>query len=389
MRKKGFCILVFLTACGLCGCLNGRNAGERTKTMGAEVEIETDVFAVKNEAETGETRENSAQFGPSEETEQSPSEKTLPVEAEQSPSEKALPAEAEQSPSEEALPAETEQPPSEKTEQPEETGQPGSEESLAEETQTISPAEMTETADLSDYFGEIRGCAVWYSPAENRYVFYNEEMCRQEVSPYSTFKIVSALSGLKNGVLEDADSVMRYSGTVYPVPEWNRDLTLKEAVQSSCIWYFRQVIDAVGRETLEKELTLLEYGNCDLSDWEGSGINPLPELNGFWLGSSLKISPLEQTQVLKRIFEGESIYGEEETAVLKELLRVSDDGGRQIYGKTGSGSGEAWFVGFCEENGGRAYFAVYLNDSTQSGAMTGAAAKEIAMEWLTADRTGA
>ena len=40
---------------------------------------------------------------------------------------------------------------------------------------------------------------------------------------------------------------MNYNGTQYPNLEWNKNLTLKEAFQTSCIWYFRQVINAVGK----------------------------------------------------------------------------------------------------------------------------------------------
>lgn len=44
----------------------------------------------------------------------------------------------------------------------------------------------------------------------------------------------------------------------------------------------------------------MDYGNKDISEWEGSNINSYEELNGFWLSSSLKISPLQQVKVLKK-----------------------------------------------------------------------------------------
>ena len=49
----------------------------------------------------------------------------------------------------------------------------------------------------------------------------------------------------------------------------------------------------------------MNYGNRDISDWQGD-LNegePLTDLKGFWLESSLKISPKEQIQVLRRIME--------------------------------------------------------------------------------------
>lgn len=238
---------------------------------------------------------------------------------------------------------------------------------------------ITEEIDLSDQFGGINGCAVIYESANDKFSVYNSSLCEQEASPYSTFKIISALAGLRNGVIENKGSTMHYSGEEYPLSEWNENLSLEKAFQASCIWYFRQIIDDVGRDEIQSELTLLEYGNCDISEWDGSGINPMSDLNGFWLGSTLKISPLEQVQVLKKIFEGESIYSAEHVAILKEIMLVSEDT-RKIYGKTGSGpDGEAWFVGFAEGNDTKKYFAVYLNDNAQPDQVSGSVAKEIAL----------
>jgi len=238
-----------------------------------------------------------------------------------------------------------------------------------------------EMLDLSNVFNSINGCAVLYSPSEDRYSFYNKDMAEQEVSPYSTFKIISTLAGLHNNIIEDETSTMNYNGTEYPNPEWNENLTLQTAFQTSCIWYFRQIIDSVGVDEIKKELTELGYGNCDISQWKGSNVNPYEELNGFWLNSSLKISPLEQVNILSDIFEGESMYDSENIEILKRVMLIQDNEEQKIYGKTGSGSdGEAWFVGFTEKEQQRQYFAVYLSDSARAGQISGSAAKEIALK---------
>ena len=240
-----------------------------------------------------------------------------------------------------------------------------------------------ETIDLSEEFQGINGCAVIYLPAQKQYSFFNEDMCRQEESPYSTFKIVSALSGLQNGVLTDETSKMGYDGTVYSNLNWNGDLTLEEAFQKSCVWYFRKVIDSVGENEIKKELNRLQYGNCDISEWGGSNTNSMEELNGFWLGSSLKISPLGQVNVLEKIFEGQSDYESNHIELLKKIMLVDENGAQKIYGKTGSGgNGKSWFVGFSESGQEREYFAVYLNDTMQKKQVSGNKAKEIALEIL-------
>lgn len=236
--------------------------------------------------------------------------------------------------------------------------------------------------DFSEVFQGINGCAVIYSPSQEQFTFYNEDLCRQEKSPYSTFKIVSALSGLKNHVIDDETSQLGYDGTVYSNPEWNGDLTLKEAFQKSCIWYFRKIVDSVGKYEIQQELNHLQYGNCDISEWDGSHINPMEKLNGFWLDSSLKISPLEQVNVLVKIFEGQSMYDNRHIEILKSMMLVSENGAQGIYGKTGSGNGEAWFIGFSELDSEREYFAIYLDDYVEKDLVSGKMAKEIALEIL-------
>lgn len=238
-----------------------------------------------------------------------------------------------------------------------------------------------EMLDLSNAFNSINGGAVLYSPSENKYSLYNKDMVEQEVSPYSTFKIISTLIGLHNNIIKDETSTMDYNGTQYLNSEWNGNLTLQAAFQTSCIWYFHQIINSVGEEKVKKELSELKYGNCDVSEWEGSMINPYKELNGFWLGSSLKISPYEQVKVLSKIFEGESFYDSESVEILKKVMLIEDNKEKKIYGKTGSSSnGEAWFIGFTEKEQQREYFAIYLNDSLQREQISSSVAKEIALK---------
>ena len=199
----------------------------------------------------------------------------------------------------------------------------------------------------------------------------------------STFKIVSALAGLENNVLVNETTTMEYSGVIYPIDTWNANLTLKEAFEYSCVWYFRQVVDMVGQEDIHTMLEEIQYGNCDISEWNGSGTNSLPELNGFWLESSLKISPKQQVVILNYIFGRENNFNIENLEELKNIMFISELDNGCLYGKTGSGTdGKAWFVGFIEENDNRTYFAVYLEDVKNKDIVSGNKAKEIAVSIL-------
>lgn len=133
----------------------------------------------------------------------------------------------------------------------------------------------------------------------------------------------------------------------------------------------------MGQERVKEELTALDYGNSDISEWAGSGINSGEEMNGFWLASSLKISPYEQVRVLSDIFEGRTGFSPEHVKILKNIMSADESG---IYGKTGTGvKGRAWFVGFSEDGGNRKYFAVYLEDTDNRELVSSKKAKEIAL----------
>ncbi len=78
---------------------------------------------------------------------------------------------------------------------------------------SLPPSPTVETVELQETFQDASGCAVLYDAAADRYRVYREELCRTQASPWSTFKIVAALTGLQTGVLADTDAVRPWSGT--------------------------------------------------------------------------------------------------------------------------------------------------------------------------------
>ncbi len=120
----------------------------------------------------------------------------------------------------------------------------------------------------------------------------------------STFKIISSLIALEKGIIEPEYAVRIWSREEFWNENWNKDIGFEEAFRVSCVWYFRQITDEIGQSVIQEELEKLQYGNCDISDWEGrlNTNNNNRALTGFWAESSLKISPKEQTEVMERGF---------------------------------------------------------------------------------------
>ena len=186
-------------------------------------------------------------------------------------------------------------------------------------------AETTVEINWQEYFNDVNGTAVFYYPEADTYVVYQRELSEKRSLPCSTFKIFSTYVGLDTGVIQMNDSVRTWNGTTYWYEPWNRDIGLPDAFRQSCVWYYRQVIDDIGQPVMQAHIDEMNYGNRDISDWQGD-LNegePLAELKGFWLESSLKISPKEQIQVLRRIMEHPE---KGELANTLKLLLLTRDG---------------------------------------------------------------
>jgi len=240
-----------------------------------------------------------------------------------------------------------------------------------------------EEVDYSEYFNGLEGTAVFFNAGERTYYIYNRELAELPTSPCSTFKIISGLMGLESGVIDASNSTRQWSGIHYPVAAWNNDLDFIQAFRDTAIWYFREVIDLMGEGYVQSILDNLNYGNRDISQWEGSlnnimfpALRDSRELNGFWHESSLEISPMQLVDVLYRIFEERDIFSQDSLNVMKEAMYTeNNDSSITIYGKTGSGITDedwvnAWFAGMFEDNGNTTYFAIRINQPDARGAQS-------------------
>lgn len=228
--------------------------------------------------------------------------------------------------------------------------------------------------DLSSYFMDYQGCFVLYDDFSQNWQIYNQKAAQKRISPYSTYKIYSALLALENGTITPASNHMAWNGQEYPIPEWNEDQNLTSAFQNSVNWYFQSLDQAAGRKALEDFYTIIDYGNHDLSG----------DISSFWSKSSLKISPLEQVEMLRRLFANDFDFEEENIQTVKNSLYLSSSAKGNLYGKTGTGNrnGEninGWFVGWVETSDNTYYFALNMEADKDA---SGIKASEIALSIL-------
>lgn len=228
--------------------------------------------------------------------------------------------------------------------------------------------------DYSRYFTGYEGSFVLYDSADSSWTIYNEEQAVRRVSPASTYKIYSAVLGLESGVITPENSRMEWSGEIYPIAGWNQDHDLKSALSNSANWYFQQLDAQAGPAAVARHLRTIGYGNQDISGDDSS----------FWLESSLKISALEQVELLQKLDANEWHFAPAAIGAVKDALRLPSAPAVTLYGKTGTGqvnghNVNGWFVGYLETPGRTCYFAANIQAEEDA---SGSAAAKITREIL-------
>ena len=211
--------------------------------------------------------------------------------------------------------------------------------------------------DLSSYFSGFEGSFVLYDLQNDRYIIYNKDKSITRVSPDSTYKIFDALIGLESGIINNKNSAIKWSGKNYPYESWNKDQDLGSAVKNSVNWYFQDIDKQIGREKLQSYYKKMAYGNYNLTG----------RVSDYWLESSLRISPLEQVQVLKDFYTNNMVFKKENINTVKNALKLSEKNGAVLSGKTGTGAVNGkningWFIGYVEKGGKTFIFAANIQN---------------------------
>lgn len=229
--------------------------------------------------------------------------------------------------------------------------------------------------DWSNFFsGGNTGCAVVYDLNADHYTVYNENEITHRVPPCSTFKIYSALNALEQGIITPEDNTLSWDGTNREFAAWNHDHNLNLAMQDSANWYFQSIDQTTGVDQLSEFYQNIHYGNTVIGN----------DATNYWNGSALKISALEQVELLVNLYTNSWGFHDENVAAVKNSMLLSASSDTALYGKTGTGRIDStniagWFVGFVEQAGNPYFFAVYLCSDTGAD---GATAVPIAMDIL-------
>ena len=229
-------------------------------------------------------------------------------------------------------------------------------------------------ADLSTYFGEYEGSFVLYDLENDAWRIHDMEHATLRVAPNSTYKIYDALFGLEESIITPENSFIAWNGESYPFEAWNADQTLQSAMNSSVNWYFQTVDEQLGASDVYSYIQEIGYGNENMSG----------DLSTYWMESSLKISPIEQVELLTKLQNNSFDFAPENINAVKDAICLSSSDAGTFYGKTGTGRVDSqdvngWFIGFIETVDNTYFFAANIGADSNAA---GSNAAEITMSIL-------
>ena len=237
-----------------------------------------------------------------------------------------------------------------------------------------SSSENISYVDLSAYFGEFEGSFVLYDLGNDAWSIHDVDHATLRVAPNSTYKIYAALFGLEEGVITPENTFIAWDGKNYPFDTWNNDQILQSAMSNSVNWYFQSLNEQLGSPSVNKYIQQIKYGNENMSG----------NFSSFWMESSLKISPIEQVELLTKLQNNSFSFAPENINAVKDAIYLSSSDTGKFYGKTGTGrvNGQdvnGWFIGYIETADNTFFFATNIGADSNA---TGGNATEITMSIL-------
>lgn len=191
-------------------------------------------------------------------------------------------------------------------------------------------------------YGIADACFIMRDHTHEEIYYFNQERCIKRFSPASTFKIFNSLAALESATAPDDKYLIPWDSVVR-LPEWNKDMTLREAFKASNVGYYQELARRIGKDYLQHYLDTVQYGNKRIG----------PKVDEFWLNDTLLISADEQLGFVKKLYFDELPFSERSQRIVRSMMLQEDTPDYKLYYKTGVGiSGDStvyWVVGFTEK----------------------------------------
>lgn len=215
--------------------------------------------------------------------------------------------------------------------------------------------------DLVKPFEEcgINGSITIYDNNAKKWISSNINDSHYATLPASTFKIINTLIALDAGVITDENEIIKWPGVTDTIkygyrPDIYHDMSIKEAFRLSAGWVYVELAKKIGKETYRQYLTDCQYGNVDLS----------VDDDDFWNFGHFTISPANQIEILKGVYEETLPFSNAHFNILKQMMLNEQTDTYNVYAKTGwtryQEKDTGWWVGYIERSDNVYFFATRL-----------------------------
>ena len=200
---------------------------------------------------------------------------------------------------------------------------------------------------LKALFDEHRmnGTIVIFDPEKKEYDGYNPSRWDSGYLPASTFKIANTLIGLETGVI-DTGYIFKWKGEKRRLPEWEKNLKLRDAFTVSCVPCYQELARKIGTDRMTDFLARLKYGSMDIHPGN-AGL--------FWLEGNSRITPRQQVDFIWKLYTEKLPLKPATMKAVKSIMVNEITQEYTLSGKTGwavrHGSNYGWFVGYLETKG--------------------------------------
>ena len=223
-------------------------------------------------------------------------------------------------------------------------------------------AAWRDSPNLSNLFDGLRaqsgleGTFALYDREEKALIGYNEARANSRYQPASTFKSLNALIAFETGEVRDLNEILPYGGGPQPVPAWEKDMTIQEAMAVSNVPLFQGIARRIGLPRMRKYVRQVNYGNAEIGQ----------VVDNFWLKGPLAISALEQIRFIDELNRNELPFSARSMELVREIMpREENRLPGVVFYKTGWAAntqpGIGWVVGWVRYDGRDYPFALNLD----------------------------
>ncbi|PRD54677.1 OXA-1327 family class D beta-lactamase [Sphingobacterium gobiense] len=243
----------------------------------------------------------------------------------------------------------------------------------------LNNSDLVLLEDSKKYFDScgVEGSIAIYDIKEQKWITSDTVGIKVETLPASTFKIINLLIALETRTINDESEIIKWVGSTDTIkyghrPDIYHDMSVKEAFELSAGWVFVEFSKKIGKDTYKKYLTESKYGNNNLAQTEAD----------FWNFGDFAISPKNQVEFLKSLYEEKLPFSKRNIDIVKNVMITEQTEDYTIRAKTGwtreNNINTGWWTGYIETKKGTYIFATrLLQDRKMNRSDFGSCRKEI------------